>query len=206
MSVPPAGAGAGGAGGASGRVPEAALREAPALLERAVAYNRACLGLLPRAAVDAPTPCAGWSLVRLLQHLDDSLAAFTEAAETGYVAPAGPTEPHPAMLATSLRDRSGRLLGAWAHEPGRSHVHVGAGQIDTSLLAATGALEITVHGWDVARACREDRPIPEELATALLAMATLLVGTAPPASFAPPYDVPGTADASVRLLALLGRR
>ena len=31
------------------------------------------------------TPCRGWDLLDLLRHMDDSLAALTEAAEIGYV-------------------------------------------------------------------------------------------------------------------------
>jgi uncharacterized protein (TIGR03086 family) len=191
----------------TGAVLEAALLEAPALLERAVAYTRSSLALLPRAAPGAATPCSQWDLVRLLRHMDDGLAAFTEAAESGYVAPAGPAEGHPALLAASLRDRACRLLGAWAHEPGRPAVSVVGRDLSTTVLAATGALEITVHGWDVARACGEDRPIPEELAATLLAVAPLVVRADDrPGRFAAPHDVPPTADASTRLLAYLGRR
>ena len=83
----------------------------------------------------------------------------------------------------------------------------------TSLLAATGAIEIVVHGWDVARACGEDRPVPEELAWSLLTVAPVVVGaedrTGGPGRsprFAAPYDVAPTASASERLLAFLGRR
>ena len=197
----------------TGTVAEAVLREAPALLERAVGYTRSCLALLPRAAPDAATPCAGWDLTRLLRHMDDALAAFTEAAETGYVAPAGPREPHPALLAASLRDRACRLLGAWAHEPGRPLVSVAGQGLATPLLAATGAIEVAVHGWDVARACGEDRPLPEALAEALLQVAPLVVSDddrvgspGRPPRFAPAYDVAPTATASERLLAFLGRR
>ena len=191
----------------TGTVLEAVLLEAPALLERAVGYTRSCLALLPRAAPDAPTPCAEWDLTRLLRHMDDALAAFTEAAETGYVAPQGPAEEHPALLAASLRDRACRLLGAWAHEPGRPAVSVVGHDLSTTVLAATGALEIAVHGWDVARACGEDHPIPEELAEALLQVAPLVVGPDDrPGRFAAAYDVPPTATASDRLLAFVGRR
>ncbi|RYU10168.1 TIGR03086 family metal-binding protein [Nocardioides iriomotensis] len=191
------------AGGALGAV----LLEGPALLERAVGYTRISLGLLPGAAPNAPTPCSDWDLTRLLRHMDDSLAAFTEAAETGYVAPAGPPEPEPALLAASLRDRACRLLGAWAHQSGRARVSVFGHDVSGSLVAATGALEIAVHGWDVARACGVDRPLPEELAATLLAIAPLVVDPADrPRRFAPPYAVPPTATASERLLAFLGRR
>ena len=195
------------AGSAGGGVLEAVLLDAPALLERAIGYTRTSLGLLPRAAPDAATPCAGWDLARLLRHMDDSLAAFTEAAETGYVAPCGPAEPHPALLAASLRDRACRLLGAWTHEPGRPQVSVAGHELPTTLLAATGALEIAVHGWDVARACGVDRPLPDELAQSLLAVAPSVVHASDrPCRFAAPLAVPGSASASDALLAFLGRR
>jgi uncharacterized protein (TIGR03086 family) len=79
--------------------------------------------------------------------------------------------------------------------------------LDTTVLAAAGALEIAVHGWDVEQACGGDRPLPESLAATLLAVAPLVVrGEDRPAHFAAPYDVPPTATASDRLLAFLGRR
>ncbi|HET6651823.1 MAG TPA: TIGR03086 family metal-binding protein [Nocardioides sp.] len=190
----------------AGAVLGAALLEAPALLERAVAYTRASLALLPRAAPDAPTPCADWDLVRLLRHMDDALAAFSEAAESGYVAPDGPADEQPALLATSLRARACRLLGAWANEPGRPVVSVLGHDLDTTVLAAAGALEIAVHGWDVAQACGEDRPLPESLAETLLAVAPLVVRAEDrPGRFAAPFDLPPTATGSDRLLAFLGR-
>ena len=200
------------AGGAGGLL-ESVLLEAPALLERSVAYTRTSLSLLPSAAPDAPTPCREWTLVRLLRHMDDSLAALTEAADVGYVAPAGPAEQHPGLLAASLRERACRLLGAWAHEPARRHVSVAGRDMPSSLLAATGAIEIVVHGWDVARACGEDRPVPEALACSLLTVAPVVVaaedrtgGPGRSPRFASPYDVAPTASASERLLAFLGRR
>ncbi|MGA9745859.1 MAG: hypothetical protein WBQ50_00225, partial [Nocardioides sp.] len=111
-----------------------------------------------------------------------------------------------ALLAASLRERACRLLGAWAHEPGRPHVSVVGAPIETTLLAATGAIEVAVHGWDISRACGEDRPIPESLAASLLVVAPLVIGPADRGGrFAPAYDVPPTADASARLLAFLGR-
>jgi uncharacterized protein (TIGR03086 family) len=79
--------------------------------------------------------------------------------------------------------------------------------LDTTVLAAAGALEIAVHGWDVAQACGEDRPLPESLAATLLAVAPLVVRAEDrPGRFAAPYDVPPTATASERLLAFVGRR
>ncbi len=79
--------------------------------------------------------------------------------------------------------------------------------LGAGLVAATGALEVAVHGWDVARACRADRPVPAALADELLVLGSLLVGADDrPTRFADPVLLSGPASASDRLVALLGRR
>ena len=64
-----------------------------------------------RTTCAAPTPCAGWTLARLLAHMEDALDAFTEAA-AGHVAvtPAPPTDDR----VDALREKACALLGAWA--------------------------------------------------------------------------------------------
>ena len=49
------------------------------------------------------------------------------------------------------------------------------------MVAVTGAIEITVHGWDISVACGARRPVPPGLATILLPIAPLLItpGTRP---------------------------
>ena len=61
------------------------LLAGPELLERAVGYTRTSLQLVAGTDLTAPTPCARWDLLGLLRHMNDALAAFTEAAEIGYV-------------------------------------------------------------------------------------------------------------------------
>ena len=176
-----------------------------ALLERAVGYTRGCLSLVAGADPSAPTPCARWDLRALLTHMDDSLAALTDAAEIGYVdlvpAPAG----DPALLVDPLRVRACALLAAWS-QPGPGDVTVADRVLPADLLAAAGALEVAVHGSDVARACGAHRPLPTALARDLLDLLPLLVDDADrPHRFADPLDVPPHADAGTRLLAALGR-
>ena len=75
------------------------------------------------------------------------------------------------------------------------------------MLTRAGALEIAVHGWDVARACGEDRPIPAELAEQLLDLLPVLVTDADRVErFAAPIAVPPSAGPGDQLVARLGRR
>ncbi|HET9830022.1 MAG TPA: TIGR03086 family metal-binding protein [Nocardioidaceae bacterium] len=184
----------------------------PALLERAVGYTRTSLQLLEFADLTASTPCAEWDLLTLLRHMDDSLAAFTEAAEIGYVdllpVRTGETAADAAQqVVDRLRRRASAVLGAWAHRPGTRAVRVSDRQMRSDLIAAAGALEIAVHGWDVARACGVDRPLPAALALELLDVVPFLVSDADrPRRFADPVDVPQHARPGIRLLAAVGRR
>ena len=76
--------------------------------------------------------------------------------------------------------------------------------MDPGLLVRAAALEITVHGWDVARALRLDHPLPPALAADLLPVARGLVGHG---RFAPALTVASdpAAPSGVRLLGWVGR-
>ncbi|MCW2781628.1 MAG: hypothetical protein JWR35_2077 [Marmoricola sp.] len=180
-----------------------------ALLDRAINYTRGCLALVAETELSAPTPCARWDLQALLEHMNDSLAAFTEAAEIGYVdlAPVRGL-PEADRLVESLKLRACVALGAWTSRITCAPIGVGDAALGEGPLAAVGALEISVHGWDVAQACGIDRPIPEDLAAHLYDVALDLVTTADrPHRFANPIDPADLDDpsASTRLLAHLGR-
>src|SRR3954452_16151458 len=182
------------------------------LLERAVGYTRGSLQLVGPTSLTASTPCRGWDLHALLRHMDDSLAAFTEAAEIGYVdlvpvrtdAASATTAQ---VIADRLRGRACALLAEWTHHPATGDVVVSDRALRSDLLAAAGALEIAVHGWDVARACRVDRPVPAALALDLLDVLPLLVSDDDrPRRFAEPVAVHPNARPGTRLLAAVGRR
>ena len=66
--------------------------EAAELLERAVVYSRGALASVRPEHLGRPTPCPGWSLGRLLRHMDDSLAAMAEAASSPAAEPSTGSE------------------------------------------------------------------------------------------------------------------
>lgn len=182
----------------------AALLGAVALLERSVSYTRTSLQLVTPELLSRPTPCLRWNLRALLVHMYDSLSAMQEAADLGQVdlVPVGP----PGIpIVNALQDKACALLGAWMHQD-REQIEVADAGARAELLAAAGALEITVHGWDVARSCGVDRPIPQGFARELLELAPSVAGAADrPTRFGPRVASGSAWTASDRLVAFLGR-
>ncbi|GAB3243647.1 TIGR03086 family metal-binding protein [Nocardioides dilutus] len=176
------------------------------LLERALAYTRVVLADVGPHNLLATTPCSGWTLARLLGHMEDALDAFTEAAAgLVHVDPVPPTND----MVDALREKACALLGAWTAARPRS-VRVGDRQVDAPVLVAMAALEITVHGWDVGQATGRRTPIPEDLARRLQPVAARVVQPADRGTrFAPalaPAIAGGTPPSrSDALLAFLGR-
>lgn len=185
-----------------------------ALLERAIAFTLGSLLLVRPEDLRRRTPCDRWDLQALLAHMNDSLLALHEAT-TGRSVSLEPARghDHPVAAVTTLRDRACRLLGDWnrarpAEDAAGTDVLVTVGgvSVTSSLVAVAGALEVAVHGWDVAQACGHPRTVPASLAAELLDLAPLLVRPADRhARFGPAVDTGAHEDPGDRLVAFLGR-
>ena len=183
-----------------------------ALLERAMGYTLGSLVLVRADLMTAPTPCARWDLRRLLRHMDESLRTLDEAIAAGHLdlragahgdADLGDPVADPVG---ALRNRACRMMGAWADPRGPTAVTIGDAGLPAGILAVAGAVEVAVHGWDVAQACGADRPIPSALAAALLGPARLFVDDGDrPHRFGPAVVVRREAGPAEQLLAHLGR-
>jgi uncharacterized protein (TIGR03086 family) len=182
----------------------AALRAGVAVLERSVAYFLGSATLVSEPLLIRPTPCPRWDLRDLLEHVIDSMAALEEAATTAEVTLTPPADAGDVIPV--VRQRASLLLGAWSQACGAFTVRVEQAPLSAPLVAGAGAIELAVHGWDVARACGQDRPIPPDLADELLDLAVILI-RAPdrPGRFARPVPFRADASPSHRLLAFLGR-
>jgi uncharacterized protein (TIGR03086 family) len=187
-----------------------------ALLERAMAYTLGGLLLVTPEAMAHPTPCRDWDLRALLLHMNDSLLTLHEAIAVGHLDLEGAIEPghpyadygDPALdPVASLRNRACQMIGAWANAPAPGDISIADRALTPGILAATGAVEVAVHGWDVARACGQESPVPPALAEELLELCQLLVRDADrPARFAARIDTSLDLDCpSDRLVAYLGR-
>jgi uncharacterized protein (TIGR03086 family) len=175
------------------------------LLRRAVHYTIASADLIEPPLLTVATPCSAWNLGMLLLHLSESMDAIAEGLACGVVAlvpPAG-RERGPG----SVRARCARLLAAIPAVPTGELVGIADLSLTDNALAYAGAMEIAVHGWDIAAACGQPRSIPAELASPLLRAADLLLpASARPDLFAEPLRPPAPATPSGTLLAFLGRR
>jgi uncharacterized protein (TIGR03086 family) len=173
------------------------------LLERAIGYTLGSLLLVTPEAFDQPTPCDEWDLRALLEHMNDSLAALHEAVDSGQVGLEPVTSP--LDLVPAIKTRACALLGACVATQRRT-VEIADRTLTGAIVTCAGAVEITVHGWDVAQACGEQRPIPAELAGELFELARLFVTPADrPGRFGLPLRPSDQACQGERLVAFLGR-
>jgi uncharacterized protein (TIGR03086 family) len=185
------------------------------LLERSLVYALGAVGDVTPAALGRPTPCDDWDLRALLEHVAGSMDALLEGLTDGCVGPpAAAFGCRAGDLVPAVRHRATHLLAACAAAgaaevadgEGEAAVLVGDRVLAARMLAWVGAVELAVHGWDVARACGTDRPIPAGLARNLLAIVPLVVtDETREGRFAPPGTTPPGATSGDRLLAFLGR-
>jgi uncharacterized protein (TIGR03086 family) len=187
--------------------------DALGLLEGAIGYALGAVQAVAPQLLPGPTPCAEWDLRTLLHHLNDALDTLREGIDTGRIG--HPTDGGSAVgegdpvadPAATFRDRAGRLLDAWRAGGCHGRVVAIAGHpLTASAVAATGAIEIAVHGWDIFQACGQARPIPAALATGLLAICPLVVTDATRHRlFRAPVAVSPLASPSDLLVAFFGR-
>ena len=177
-------------------------------LEDAVRYALSVSPQVTRDLLERPTPCAGWDLRMLLDHLNESVGVLAEGLATGSLS----AEQAPAIpdgindRAAALRLGCARLLTACTTVPASQLVTVGAHDLAAGLMSCTGAIEIAVHAWDIAAACGSPQPIPSALADRMLQIAPLLVTDATRAGlFADPVPTQAFTTPGDRLVAFLGR-
>lgn len=181
------------------------------LFDRAVAFTRGVLAALPFGAdfdLSAPTPCHRWAVGDLLEHLDDSLRALEDAASYGQVDVVA-RQKHSDTVGLGIVDRVRRhtntALGAWVTDT-NERVTIADASLCSATLVAVGALEVAIHGTDLARAAHLGLGLPDDLADELLAVAPLVVTSADRGiRFAPAVAVPYDARPAQRLLAFTGR-
>jgi uncharacterized protein (TIGR03086 family) len=179
-----------------------------AALERAFDHTGAYVSKLTSAQRHDPTPCPGWDVDALLDHLLGVTAMFTDARNGRPLPEALPVglagDDPAAAYAAVVRDG----LAAW-RQPGALDEECATplGPLPGAAAALLVVMEVAAHGVDLARALRLDAEVDAEVAEVLLPFVAGLPLDAirEAGEFGPAPSVPDVAPASTRLLALLGR-
>ena len=182
----------------------------PHIHERALRATGAVVeGIAPRQ-LDLPTPCDGWSVRELLNHVVSGNHWAAELA-TG-------------KTIDEVGDRlDGDILGDDIHAAYRASADVAAaafnapgamdapcavsyGPVPGSVYCGHRTLDLVIHGWDLAKGTGQDTTLDPELVDAVAAIVApqvdMLAGSG---MFGRPVGIPSDADAQTRLLSQLGR-
>ena len=161
---------------------------------------RAVLQRLTGEDLSRPTPCAGYTVGDVGEHLVRSMVLLASVAGERLGSPAaGPLEGQVTATAEAA-------LAAWRGRGLGGSVAVGRSTLPASLAVEIIPLELLVHGWDIARATRSEIDIPPEIAGYVLGRAReLITEDKRGRSFA--AEVPMGPEATVleRLIAFTGR-
>jgi uncharacterized protein (TIGR03086 family) len=165
-------------------------------------------GIGPEQATLA-TPCAGWDVQTLVNHLIGSCRRFAARAEDRDVAQLGPVEPASFQQAVDwLVDDARHAARAW-RTPGALERTMDSplGRLDGRFMASITLTELAAHGWDLARATGQKVPLDEGLAAELLAVAKAnpRMDQARQSAFGPEQPAPAGASTVDQLAAFLGR-
>ncbi|MET7796470.1 TIGR03086 family metal-binding protein [Streptomyces decoyicus] len=153
-----------------------------------------------------PTPCAGWSVRQLLDHMVWENLMATSIAEDdprGDHAADHLGDDHRAAFEDSVRAALAAFTGS-----GMLHRTYGPYEAPGAMIVQQVVAELLAHGWDLARATGAPRGLAPEVAEETLAAARRIYGAAPRtegSSFAPERPAPPGAGAVDRLAAHLGR-
>jgi uncharacterized protein (TIGR03086 family) len=187
----------------------------------AVAGLRSVVARVTPAELTRPTPCAGWDLRALLEHMtgqDRGFAAAVRAAGNGGEVTASAFAPHPLGPSPAADVAAGldQVVAAFAEASGVERPVLLA-EFDVRLplpvVAGMHLVDTLVHGWDVAAAldaqAAYEAALDPDVVAAALAMAEQVpddeAREAPGAPFGHVVAVPGDASAWTRTLCLLGR-
>ena len=179
-------------------------------LDMAVKSTLAILMKVQPADLEAPTPCASWSVRGLINH-------FVGTARWWAGILAGQADDTDADYAggdfVAAYEESIRIAQAAFEADGALDrtVRLPFGEFPGGAVLGMAALDQFAHGWDLARAIGQHTDLDPALAAELLSQARLTItdalrGPDGQAPFGPARDAPAGASQADQLAAFLGRR
>lgn len=182
-------------------------------MQQACASTERIVGGVTAEHYDRATPCADWDTRALLNHVLGTLALGADLL--------GDVEPTVRMAPGSLPDVDlvgadplkayqvgvdGLLAAAGGDALARSH-STPLGAMPGGVLGGFTALDIAVHGWDLAKATGQRAELDDDLADEVLAFARqTITDTTRAPRIGPEVTAGPGASATDRLVAFLGRR
>jgi uncharacterized protein (TIGR03086 family) len=181
-------------------------------LERAYARTRSILVNVAPDQLSAPTPCQSWQVRDVVNHLIGVSFFYAETLNTGAAPPPVEADFTSGDLMTTFDEAADRALTAFA-APGAEQktVTLRLGPLPGRAFMGIAAIDVLVHGWDLARATGQPTDFEPELAEQLLDGARALLqpslrGDDGKAPFGEEQPAPPDATPTDRLAAFLGRR
>ncbi|MEW2158902.1 TIGR03086 family metal-binding protein [Streptomyces sp. NPDC007189] len=179
------------------------------VLLKAHAHLREVVAAVPENAWGGPTPCSEWTVRQVLNHarIDQQAYGLALGADRPGEDPFSPADALHGDPVTELEKVLDAVAGAYARLPGDAEsVPTPLGPLPLPLAAGAAALDAAVHGWDIAVATHQIRPLAPALAAALRPAADHLVPRLRAYSvFAPARTPADPRDETAALLAFLGR-
>ncbi|MCT9078213.1 TIGR03086 family metal-binding protein [Streptomyces fulvoviolaceus] len=180
------------------------------VLTRAHGYLREAVAAVPEAAWGAPTPCSEWTARQVLNHARIDQQGYGLAI-TGGRPDSDPFQPADVLdgdPSAKLDEVLRAVAAAYDGLPADAdQVPTPLGSLPLPIAAAAAAMDAAVHGWDIAVATGQDRPLPKDVAEGIWPAAEQLVDHLRDAYrvFAPARETPQAYDSAEALLAFLGR-
>jgi uncharacterized protein (TIGR03086 family) len=182
----------------------------PQIHERALSATGKVVDGVRGDQMELPTPCDGWSVRELLNHIVGGNYWAAELAGGKTIAEVGDR-----LDGDTLGDdpqgayrESAQQAAAAFNAPGAMDAPcaVSYGPVPGSVYCGHRILDVVIHGWDLAKATGQDTTIDPELVDAIAAIVApqidMLAGSG---LFGSTVGIPSDADAQTRLLAQLGR-
>lgn len=157
-----------------------------------------------------PTPCSDWSVEQLINHMIGALVMFRDVGVDGQADLAlYARDLIDADAAGSFTAAGDAAVRAWSGEgqlDGAANLPFG--EFPAAFALQLPAMDMVVHGWDLATATDQHVDWNPELVTDTLAFchASFTDPEFRGNDFAPPVEVPEDSDDIARLVAFLGRR
>lgn len=165
---------------------------------RASAATAAIIDRVPADRMDAPTPCARWTIREIVRHLVDNDRGHVAEARNSSTVDIGTEFSATSKVFTETFDDPAVL--------GRKFELAGI-EVDGRAVVAVRFADVLVHGWDIGRAAGIEVRIDDDLAAAALRVTSAFPENlrGPDGAFDYPRPAPEDAPLQVRLLAFLGR-